>query len=229
MPKRHQQRPAKEEVGRNNPEKSTPITTGTPKKEETYRREATEHKNSTPVPQHEKVPPSRDLHPGLTHKADSQGRMEDRERRSGSESNAHRGRKAPQVHGSERLEQPQAHPAVADTFEADLHRNNQAGENSGPVPMVYGYAQNIKDLHVRLADLSNEELKSLVLVPEGSRLEQGAKYIDLKHLEEGEFTALANMTAEGDHLYVPKKETDYLLWNRLNQIDNPARLDEAES
>jgi hypothetical protein len=38
--------------------------------------------------------------------------------------------------------------------------------------------------------------------------------------------AMANMTAEEGHYYVPKKDTDYLLWNRLNQVSNPARLDE---
>ncbi|HKV59117.1 MAG TPA: hypothetical protein VJO32_12585 [Ktedonobacteraceae bacterium] len=27
--------------------------------------------------------------------------------------------------------------------------------------------------------------------------------------------------------YVPKKATDYVLWNRLNQVSNPARLDES--
>jgi hypothetical protein len=30
-------------------------------------------------------------------------------------------------------------------------------------------------------------------------------------------------------LYVPKKDTNYVLWNRLNQVTNPARLDESET
>ncbi|HEY4385466.1 MAG TPA: hypothetical protein VGN34_13485 [Ktedonobacteraceae bacterium] len=45
---------------------------------------------------------------------------------------------------------------------------------------------------------------------------QGSKYIDLLRLEQGAFVALANMVAEPDHYYVSKKETDYVLWNRLN-------------
>jgi len=64
-------------------------------------------------------------------------------------------------------------------------------------------------------------------VPLGSRLEQGAKYIDLQHLEQGEFVATAGMVAEEDHYYVPKKATGYVLWNRLNQVTTPARLDEG--
>ena len=40
MPKRHQNRQAKEQAGRNYPTKSTVITTGTPRKRETLREEA---------------------------------------------------------------------------------------------------------------------------------------------------------------------------------------------
>ena len=64
-------------------------------------------------------------------------------------------------------------------------------------------------------------------MPVGSRLEQGAKYIDLQHLEQGEFVAMADMIADEDHYYVPKKQTDYVIWNRLNQVTTPERLDES--
>jgi len=64
-------------------------------------------------------------------------------------------------------------------------------------------------------------------VPVGSRLDQGAKYIDLAHLEQDEFVATAGMVAEEGHYYVAKKATDYLLWNRLNQVGTPERLDES--
>jgi hypothetical protein len=65
----------------------------------------------------------------------------------------------------------------------------------------------------------------VMIVPVGTRLEQGGKYIDLQHLERGEFVAEANMIAGPDNYYVPKKETDYVIWNRLNQIENPTRMD----
>ena len=58
-------------------------------------------------------------------------------------------------------------------------------------------------------------------------MEQGAKYIDLQHLEQGEFVATTGMVAEEEQYYVPKKATDYVLWNRLNQVTIPARLDEG--
>jgi hypothetical protein len=82
-------------------------------------------------------------------------------------------------------------------------------------------------MHTILADLTNDELKSITILPAGTRLEQGAKYIDLRHLEQGEFVATSDMVADVGNAYVPKKETDYLLWNRLNQVETPARLDET--
>ncbi|MGZ3629161.1 MAG: hypothetical protein ACXVDN_16055 [Ktedonobacteraceae bacterium] len=45
MPKRHQQRTAKEIHGHNNPTKSTVITTGTYKKKETSQEQARKHEN----------------------------------------------------------------------------------------------------------------------------------------------------------------------------------------
>ncbi len=91
-----------------------------------------------------------------------------------------------------------------------------------------GSAADIKGLHSTLADLSDEELKNIVIVTQGSRLEQGATYIDLRRLEQGEFTATASMIAGPDNLYVPKKDTGYVLWNRLTQVSNSQRLDEKE-
>jgi len=65
------------------------------------------------------------------------------------------------------------------------------------------------------------------VLPQGSRLEQGAKYIDLKDPERKEFTAMGSMEAGSDNWYVPKTEVDYQLWNRLTGVQNPERLGEA--
>jgi len=95
------------------------------------------------------------------------------------------------------------------------------------VPGNCSSAYEFKALHRTLADLTDDELKDVPILPTGARLEPGAKYIDLMHLERGELVAEAGMLAEPEHYYVPKKETSYVLWNRLNQVENPARLDEA--
>src|SRR5215469_5433815 len=100
MPKRHQNRKAKEQVGRNNPTKSTIITTGTPRKKGTVRKEAQEHKDIGKTPQVAKVPPSIDAAEGRSKKAESQVMAEEREKRSGSDSNTNKHRKSSRVHDS---------------------------------------------------------------------------------------------------------------------------------
>lgn len=225
MPKRHQQYPGKRAAGRNNPQKSTEITTGLPKKQGTYQRQIRAHEATTKTAQRAKVPSPWKMNMGLTHVADSRRRSEERRARSGSESNADKHRKGREVHASSKArEQP------GEDYARDLQAGHRPAEHlgmGGASPHGIGYpASEIKELHTLLADLTDDELKSLVVLPTGTHLEQGAKYIDLHHLERGEFTAPGDTVAEADSYYVAKKDTDYVLWNRLNQITEPARLDE---
>lgn len=74
---------------------------------------------------------------------------------------------------------------------------------------------------------TDDELKQIPVLPQGSRLEQGATYIDLKDSERKEFTAMGGMEASADNWYVPKTEVSYPLSNRLIGVQNPERLDEA--
>ncbi len=165
-------------------------------------------------------------------RADSRLREAEGEKRSGSDSDAHGGRKASRLHENHRDQNTPQDKRDPSEFDDDLAINNFAGENPGMSNLPSNDAQSadtIKSMHTStLADLTNDELKSVQILPEGSRLQQGAKYIDLNHLEQGEFTATSEMVAGPENAYVSKKETDYVLWNRLNQVDTPARLDEAE-
>ena len=85
-------------------------------------------------------------------------------------------------------------------------------------------AYEVKELHEKLKDFTSDELKEIIVLPQGSRLEQGATYIDLNDLERKEFTAMGGMEAGADKWYVPKTEVSYPLWNRLTGVDNPERL-----
>jgi len=233
MPKKHQQRPAKEMHGRNNPQKSTMTSTGGYKKEETYRAQALAHENPARAVPMAGVSPRRVIPPEVaTRKQDSQAMMARGVRRSGSDSNAHKPRKGSRLHESAER-QPSPHPVREDNFvEEDLRPDNFAGANAGlrAEQRAIGLrASDIKELYGILADLTADEMRNLVIVPLGERLEQGAKYIDLLHLEQGEQVAMADMLADEDHYYVSKKQTDYVLWNRLRQISNPARLDEPDT
>src|SRR5436305_1112305 len=128
---------------------------------------------------------------------------EEREKRSGSDSNANKHRKASRIHDSNKaMKQPIAVSQQNDDFTDDLRPDNLAGEDHGRgLALEFGLsAYDVKELHDTLADLTDDELKEIPIVPIGSRLEQGAKYIDLLHLEQGEFVATAGMVPEEKNL-----------------------------
>ena len=115
-------------------------------------------------------------------------------------------------------------------WRADLNPDLMAGQNvdlQGPHPEKASgvkTAYDIKNLHDRLQDLHDDDLKQVPILPEGTSLEQGATYIDLREHDPQEFTARADMVAGPANWYVPKTEVDYQLWNRLIGVDNPERL-----
>ena len=74
--------------GHNNPKKSTEITTGTPKKRETYEAQARAHEDPATQAQDQKNEWQPDTRVFTTHEADSAARTLDREMRDGSDSNA---------------------------------------------------------------------------------------------------------------------------------------------
>lgn len=168
----------------------------------------------------------------MSSKADSRLMQARGEKRSGSDSHAHSGRKRSRLHENHRDENRPLYETVPDQdFAHDLNPHERAGENHGENQALLPGARSadeIKSMHTILAALTDDELKAITIVPAGTRLEQGARYIDLRHRERGEFVATASIVADPENAYVPKKSTDYLLWNRLNQVDTPARLDEAD-
>jgi hypothetical protein len=122
---------------------------------------------------------------------------------------------------------------VPDEYRQDLNPRGGAGYNVagvGPQPMQaenVRTAYDIKSLHRRLEGYTDDELKAIPIMPEGSPLEQGATYINVRDIEPNEFTARGGMTAEPGKWIVPKSEVGYQLWNRLLGVDNPERTGEA--
>ena len=120
-----------------------------------------------------------------------------------------------------------------DEYQYDLNPEGGAGMNVGLVGQhpekASGIrtAYDIKDLHNRLQGFEDDELKGIPVLPAGTRLEQGATYIDLQEKNPKEFTARSDMEAGPKNWYVPKSEVDYQLWNRLIGVDNPERLGTA--
>src|SRR5687768_5607345 len=81
----------------------------------------------------------------------------------------------------------------------DLNPAPAAGQNYGAVgserakdaPTAY----DLKDVHDMLSEFRDDELKGIPVLPTGSRLEQGATYIDLGDPRRSEFTARGDMEA----------------------------------
>ncbi|MGB3135480.1 MAG: hypothetical protein WBG38_11830 [Nodosilinea sp.] len=110
-----------------------------------------------------------------------------------------------------------------DEYDKDLNPNPTAGFNvgmEGEKPDRFDQtAADINELQSQLDGYSDDERRRIPVLKTGARLEQGAKYINLKDPERREYTGMANYSAgEGDYI-VPKAEVDYELWNRLTGVE----------
>lgn len=119
-----------------------------------------------------------------------------------------------------------------DQWNQDLNPDPDAGQNrDGTAHEPLFNASNafeIKDIHRQFHGFTDDELKRIPVVPQGTRLAQGAVYVDLLDPQLREFKATGDMSAGPNRWYVPKREVDYQLWNRLIGIDNPERVGDAD-
>jgi hypothetical protein len=106
-----------------------------------------------------------------------------------------------------------------DQYQRDLNPNPTAGYNIGPEGERPGRfdrtADQIADLQTQMEDYSNDELNRIPVLKAGTRLEQGATYINLKDPARTEFTGMASDSVAAEDYIVPKSEVGYDLWNRL--------------
>jgi hypothetical protein len=117
-----------------------------------------------------------------------------------------------------RAVKPQAAEKHPDEWQQDLNPERLAGQNIGVESGETDHAMTAFHLRKRghdLRGLDDNDLKQVPVLAKGTRLQQGATYVDLTRAEPKEFTATANMTAEGDHVYAPKDRVPYEVWNRL--------------
>ena len=118
------------------------------------------------------------------------------------------------------------HDTRQDSFDHDLNPNNPLdGQNAGTASNLdeaaAPHAYDIKEFHDAFPTLSSDELKSIPVLPVGSRLEQGATYLDLRDPERTEVHGRSEMVAGEGNWYVPKKDVDYELYNRLRGVQHP--------
>lgn len=114
----------------------------------------------------------------------------------------------------------------------DLNPNPTAGQNYGGLGTEAEHEvrtlADVKELHRAFSDFSDAELKGVPILAPGSRLQQGATYVDLATPDRREFTATGGIEAGRDNWFVPKDQVDYQVWNRLIGVTNPERLGEAD-
>src|SRR5687767_3916455 len=83
-------------------------------------------------------------------------------------------------------------------------RNADTGIDEWPT------AFDLKELHRQLSGtFDDDELKAIPVAPPGTRLKQGATYVDLREQPPLERTATADMEAGRGNWCVPKTEVDY--------------------
>jgi hypothetical protein len=104
-------------------------------------------------------------------------------------------------------------------WDADLHPDRGAGQNHGRAPsdreLMIPTAFDVKDVHRALREFNDEELKQIPILPEGTRLQQGATYVDLAAPRREEVKYNAGKQVEANELFVPKDRVPYWIWNRL--------------
>jgi hypothetical protein len=83
--------------------------------------------------------------------------------------------------------------------------------------------RDIKELHARYRDWTDDDLHQVPILPTGSRLEQDATYIDLNEPQPREFTATGDMQAAERQRIVAKSAVHYEIWNRLLGLEDVAR------
>jgi len=202
--------------GHNFPERSQTITTGSPKKQESYERDAREHRD-----------PNRPAQAARNEWDEDPS--DPPSRRDQSRSPNERQPMGEQVHGtpSRRVLPGDQHP---ERYRHDLNPDPTAGQNRGLYQSGErgASAYDVKDVHQTWRDLSDADLKQIPVLAEGTRLQQGAVYFDLNSPSQGEIKATGNMSAGSDNRYVAKDAVDYQLWNALIGIEEPQRRGAAE-
>jgi hypothetical protein len=129
---------------------------------------------------------------------------------------------------SPKPQEQQKHP---EEWSDDLNPDRMEGQNIGPSSKpsnLRAYtAADIAVLADRLDNFSRDELSQIPIVPTGTKLKQGAVYLDIRIPAPVPFTATAGVKATDLNYYVPKAEIPYELWDRLVEALCPASIGEA--
>ena len=105
------------------------------------------------------------------------------------------------------------------TLSVDEHEYDLGAPRELPTRSAY----DLKEVHDRLRNLPDNELKQIPVLATRTRLDGGSMYVDLQHLERGEFKA-SNSMAAGRSLgnkYLTGETDTYRLGRFVNE-ERPA-------
>jgi hypothetical protein len=121
-------------------------------------------------------------------------------------------------------QEEEKHPAE---WNHDLNPERMAGQNYRGAPVGNDprarTAADIKALSGKLTEFTHDQLAEIPILPAGTKLKQGAVYLDLREPAPAPLTATAEMVAEETNYYTPKAEVPYEHWNRLVKLLSPAQ------
>jgi hypothetical protein len=128
---------------------------------------------------------------------------------------------------SARKRAPKAAGARPPAERAPAAAGGGAGENGAGTAareVQVRTAYDVKEIHRALAGFSDDDLKQIPILPEGTRLEQGATYIDLAEERPSEVKVNAGVVTRAGQYYVPKDRVPYTIWNRLIGEAKPGQM-----
>jgi hypothetical protein len=119
----------------------------------------------------------------------------------------------------DRTPKQQARQKHPDEWQKDLNPDHLAGQNIGQESdereRTDMTAFHLRKRGFELRGLDDNDLKQVPVLAEGTRLQQGATYINLADDEPREFRATADVRSEAGDAYAPKDKVPYEVWNRL--------------
>jgi hypothetical protein len=120
---------------------------------------------------------------------------------------------------------PQEQRKHPEQWERDLNSEHMLGQNYRATPAGVdsraNTAADVKALGEKLTGFTRDELAQIPIVAAGTKLKQGAVYLDLRNPAPAAFSATAEMLAGETNYYTPKAEVPYELWNRLVERLSP--------
>jgi hypothetical protein len=121
-------------------------------------------------------------------------------------------------------QKPQVGKKHPDEWNRDLNPDRMAGQNIGQLPEgreTGRTAYDVKAIHRTFDGFNDAELKQIPVLEPGTRLRQGATYLEVQPEGGGQFTATGDMAVSSEQLVIPKERVPYDIWNKLIGEEKP--------